>query len=355
MTIDRAPFGVFEGRHVTAYTMVAAGGLRARLIDFGARLVELHVPDRAGVPADVVLGFDDLQDYTVTDTYFGATCGRYGNRIAGGRFVLDGRVVQVTPNEGVNHLHGGLAGFDRKVWDVALDEAANAITFSLVSPAGDEGFPGTLQVTSRYQLTKDGRLLVSMSATTDQPTILNMVHHSYWNMAGHASGSIAGQLLTIPGSFYTPVDESLLATGEIVSVAGTPFDFRRPKPVGQDIEAVQNAGFGRLAEAGGGYDHNWVLDGAGPDLHPVGTLHDPVSGRAVSIRSTEPGVQVYTGGYLDETVIGKGHQPYTRYSGVTFETQKFPGSPNFPHFPSTRLDPGQRYDHRMEMTFTPVA
>lgn len=350
MTITQTPFGSHEGRPVTAYTLSNARGLSATVIDFGARLTKMIVPDRSGTSADIVLGFDDLDSYVGTDTYFGATCGRYGNRIAGGRFTLDGQPVEVTANEAPNHLHGGRVGFDKRVWVARPDEGGNAITFSLSSKDGEEGFPGNLALTSTYQLTDD-RLLITMAGTTDKLTILNMVHHSYWNTAGHASGDVCDQLLTVHAHFYTPVDDQLLATGEVLAVAGTPFDFRDAKPIGRDIGSIANAGFGRLSEEGGGYDHNWVLNGFAPELRPVATLHDPASGRGFTLASTEPGVQIYTGGYLSASVIGKGGRPYRKYSGVTFETQKFPGSPNFSHFPSTRLAPGDAYQHRMELRF----
>ena len=351
MTIEQTPFGSYRDKPVVAYMLTNAHGLTARLISFGARLTEMHVPSKDGSMADIVLGFDDLASYVATDTYFGATCGRYGNRIRAGRLALDGETIQVTANEGPNHLHGGTEGFDKQVWDAHLDESENAVTFSLVSSNGAEGFPGELLLKSKYVLTDDDRLLITMSGMSDRLTILNMVHHSYWNVAGHGSGAVTDHLLQVPGGFYTPVDEQLLATGEVLSVAGSAFDFREAKKIGRDIDAVANAGFGRLTEAGGGYDHNWVLDGFGPGLREVATLHDPGSGRGLTLKSTEPGVQVYTGGYLSADVVGKGSQPYCRYAGLTFETQKFPGSPNFVHFPSTRLDPGAVYDHRMEVQF----
>ena len=351
MQIEQAPFGSHKGQPVVAYTLTNRHGLRARLISFGARLTQMIVPDSSGVMEDIVLGFDDLADYVATDTYFGATCGRYGNRIAEGRFVLDGRPVEVTRNEPPNHLHGGSEGFDKRVWACMPHEDENSLTFTLVSSDGDEGFPGQLILTSKYVLTDDDRLLITMSGTTDRTTVLNMVHHSYWNVAGHRSGDVCDHLLTVDADFYTPVDAQLLATGEILTVEATPFDFRAEKPIGRDIRAIANAGFGRLAEEGGGYDHNWVLRGLPPGLRSVATLRDPASGRGLSIAATEPGVQIYTGGYLSDAVIGKGGHAYRKYAGMTFETQKFPGSPNFAHFPSCRLDPSEVYNHRMEIQF----
>ena len=351
MQIKRSPFGLHGNTPVEALKLANAGGLEVTLITFGARLTRMLAPDRDGAVADVVLGFDDLASYEATDTYFGATCGRYGNRIAGSQFDLDGKSVEVSHNEPPNHLHGGFSGFDRQVWDAWPDEVRNAVTFTLVSPAGSEGYPGQLVLSSTYELTEDGRLLVTMRGVSDATTILNMVHHSYWNVAGHASGDLSRQLLTVDADFYTPVNDELLATGEILAVAGTPFDFRAGKPIGRDIGAIANAGFGRLSEGCGGYDHNWVLRGTGPGLRPVATLTDPESGRGFVLRSTEPGVQIYTGGYLGPAVVGKGGHPYCKYAGLTFETQKFPGSPNFAHFPSTRLGPGEAYEHRMEFQF----
>ncbi len=351
MQIEQTPFGEYGGKPVLVYTLRNANGCIARLTSFGARLVEMHVPDRDGRIADVVLGFDDLDSYIATDTYFGATCGRYCNRIKNGRFSLDGKEVQLTQNEKQNHLHGGTLGFDKQVWSVHLNEAENIVTFSLISGRDSEGYPGELLVTSKYQLTADNRLLVSMSGNTDAPTIINMVHHSYWNLAGHSAGDVLKHALTIAADFYTPIDHELMTTGEILRVAGTPFDFRSEKAIGQDIHAIDNAGFGRLGEGSGGYDHNFVLRGDPSQLRPVATVYDPSSGRSLTLRATEPGVQFYTGGYLHAGVVGKGRQPYRPYAGFTFETQKFPNSPNFAHFHSSRLEPPQTYTHRMELQF----
>ncbi|MBL8579107.1 MAG: galactose mutarotase [Mesorhizobium sp.] len=349
MSVTERAFGEVGGQGVEAYTIDNANGLSAEVITFGARLVSMKAPGRDGTFADVVLGFDDVGSYVTTDTYFGGTCGRYGNRIAGGRIELDGAVYALVRNEGRNHLHGGMKGLDKYVWTAFPDEANNAVTFTHVSPDGDQGYPGEVVVKARYQLTDDNRLVITMTGTTDRPTLLNMVNHAYWNAAGHASGDLREQTLVVEADFYTPVDGELLATGEIVSVAGTPFDFRQEKTIGRDLDKVANSGVGHLS--GGGYDHNWVLNGAAGGLHPVATLVDPRSGRGLSLRATEPGVQIYTGGYLSAEVVGKGNQPYCPYAGLTFETQKFPGSPTFAHFPSTRLDPGQVYEHVMEYRF----
>ena len=349
--IEQAPYGSYKGEAVTAFTLTNAHGLTARMISFGARMTEMHVPDRTGSLADIVLGFDDLAAYVATDTYFGATVGRYGNRIKRGRFTLDGNPFEVTQNETPNHLHGGTDGFDKRVWDAYPNPDENSVTFSLVSANGEEGFPGQVSVTSKYTLTEDDRLLIAISGVTDTSTILNIVHHSYWNVAGHDSGGISDHLLTVEADFYTPVDDELMSTGEILAVRNSPFDFSVAKPIGQDLQSVSNAGAGRPVEQAAGYDHNWVLRDHTPQLRSVATLYDPASGRGLSLKATKPGVQIYTGGYLSSAVIGKGRTPYCPYAGLTFETQFFPDSPNFAHFPSCRLNPGSVYDHRMDIRF----
>jgi aldose 1-epimerase len=347
--IERFDFGDLDGEPVRGFVLRNRNGLQARVISYGARLTEFHMPGRDGAPADIVLGFDDLASYVATNTYFGATCGRYGNRIKDGRFDLGGRTIQVDRNEGPNHLHGGRNGFDSKNWSAYADEANNAVVFTTVSLDGEEGFPGTLHLTATYRLTDDDVLDIRMTGTTDAPTVLNMVHHTYWNLAGQGSGDVRDQRLQLASSFYTPIDAELITTGEVLPVAGTAFDFRAAKPIGADIDSLSDVGTGDLV--GGGYDHNWCLDGVGPGLRPCARVVDPASGRGFALSTTEPGVQFYTGGYLDERVIGKRGLPYCRFAGYTFETQKFPNTPNFGHFPSTVLMPGEIYDHRMVLRF----
>lgn len=351
MAITREDFGTADGRKVHRYTLTNRAGLMARFISYGATLTELHTPDRQGRLGDIVLGFDTLEGYLATDTYFGATCGRYGNRIKGGRFKLNGKDVQLRLNEKPNHLHGGFKGFDKRVWDAEADHVSNRLTFTLRSPDGEEGYPGNLAVTAAFGLTDANELDIAMAATTDRPTIVNIVHHSYWNLSGHESGNVLNQLLRIDADSYTPIDAELMTTGEIAPVRGTAYDFTSAKPIGRDIDRIQNFGGGRISEAGGGYDHNLVLRG------PVGTLRtalqasDPASGRGFELATTDAGVQFYTGGYLSEAVVGKGGTHYCKYGGFTLETQKYPDSPNFPRFPTARLDPGQDYDHRMRFRF----
>lgn len=340
-------FGVYEGREIHAVVISNENGLRAKLITFGARLTELHVPDRNGKLGDIVLGFDSIEDYAATDTYFGATCGRYGNRIKDGRFVLDGVEHHLNVNEGPNHLHGGVQGFDRKIWQIA-EAAADRVVFRTTSEDGEMGFPGKSNLSATYSLTADNRLTVVMEADTTKPTLMNMVHHSYFNLAEQGSGNVLDHQVRMASHFYTPVDEHLLATGEILSVKGTPFDFSEFKAIGRDIDKLPSVG-AEIFEAGGGYDHNWCLDG-GPGLRKCVDVHDPASGRRMTLHTTEPGVQFYTAGYLSDKVMGKQGRRLCKYGGFTLETQKFPGSPNFAHFPSSRLDPGEAY--RQEMVFS---
>ena len=341
-------YGTLDGQPVQAVTL-ESGPLRARLITYGARLTELWVPGRDGAPADIVLGHDTLEDYRATKTFFGATAGRYANRIREGRFRLQGQDHQLDRNEGANHLHGGAQGFDRKVWRLA-DHSATWATLTATSPDGEMGFPGACDLNVTYELTDDS-LRVTMAATTDRPTIMNMVHHSYFNLAGHASGDVLSHELRLDAPFYTPVDGELLTTGEVLSVHGTPFDFTTAKPIGRDLDALAGVG-GAVFGEGGGYDHNWCLAGAGEDLRLCAEVRDPASGRRMTLRTTEPGVQVYTGGYLEESVIGKGGVPYAKFGGFTLETQKFPGTPSHAHFPTCTLLPGEAYRHEMVFGFS---
>ena len=347
--IERFEFGKIDGEPVRGFVLRNRNGLAAKLISYGARLTEFHMPNRAGNLADIVLGFDDIKSYIATNTYFGATCGRYGNRIKYGQFLLDGETVQVDCNEGPNHLHGGRNGFDRKNWTSIADEAQNAVVFSMVSPDGEQGFPGTVHLSATYRLTDNNTLDIRMRGVTDKPTILNAVHHTYWNLAGQGSGDVRNQLMQLHSNFYTPIDAELITTGEVLSVARTAYDFRNAKPIGTNIDSLQDVGTGNLV--GGGYDHNWCLSGGGEGLHPCARVVDPASGRGFELLTNEPGVQFYTGGYLDEKVIGKRGLPYCRFAGYTFETQKFPNTPNFAHFPSSTVRPDDIYDHRMQFHF----
>lgn len=343
MTVES--FGQVNGVAVGAVVLGRAGGVQARVCTYGARLVELWVPDRAGVCADIVLGHADAAGYVATKAYLGATCGRYANRIADGRFVLDGRAVQLDQNEGVKHLHGGRAGFDRKIWDIA-EVSERSVTLTAVSADGEMGYPGRLAVQVRYWLDADDRLWITMEAGTDAPTVVNMVNHSYFNMVGH--GSVMGQQLRLGATHYMPVDSDLIPTGEVRAVAGTAFDFTALRQIGADVPSDQ------------GFDHNWCLTGPlepkwGEALRFCAEAVDPASGRRMEVWTNEPGVQFYTGAFLAGGMPGKDGAPIAPFSGFTLETQRFPDSPNRPQFPSARLDPGQRYRHLMAFDFTPAA
>lgn len=350
MATERQDWGVLEGREFSTFTVRNAHGASLVLSDYGATALQMNIPSPKGETADVILGFDTIEAYRSTPTYFGATVGRFGNRIRRGKFALDGKAYQASCNEGKNSLHGGANGFDKRQWAAAFDPKGNSVKFSLTSPDGDEGFPGTLAATSEYTLTDDGTLRIELGATADRPTLCNMVHHSYFNLSGHASGSVLDQELEIDADFYTPVDDELIITGEVMKVAETPFDFRKRRRIGQAIDKVANAGAGRVTGSGG-YDHNWCLKGEAGRLRPVLRARDPASGRGFELWTTEPGVHFYTGGYLDPSVIGKGGHPYRKFSGFTLETQKFPDGPNLSHVPQSRLDPGDEYRHIMEFRF----
>lgn len=341
MTIESFTFGTQDGVAVPGFAIRNRNDVTMKVVGYGARLTELHVPDVHGCLADVVLGFDTLEQYEASDAYMGATCGRYGSRIRRGTFPLDGRMVHVSCNEGANHLHGGCNGFDRKVWSATIDEAANEVVFTLTSPDGDEGYPGTVVASTSYRLADDNAIEIVMRAQTDRATVINLINHTYWNLAGHDSGDVRAHRLQMPAAFYTPIDDELIPIGEVRSVIGTPFDFRAPRPVGQDLDAIPTAG--------GGYDHNWCLDGPASELRLCAALADPVSGRALELFTTEPGVQCYTGGHFRAAVIGKGGRRYGQYGGLSLETQRFPDAPNLGHFPSARLAPGEVYEHRMEV------
>jgi aldose 1-epimerase len=338
---DITRIGQIGGADVHAATLNGVDGLKVRLLTYGARLAELWVPDRGGVLADIVLGHDRLEDWQTHGRYVGATCGRYSNRIAGGRFVLDGREVQVDQNEGANHLHGGMGGFDSRLWQIESHSTTH-VTFALASADGDMGYPGALQVSTTYRTSGLG-LEIEMTARTDATTILNLVNHAYFNLAGQGSGTILGQKLQVEAEAYLPVDGQLIPTKEVRSVNGTAFDFRSARPIG------------RILPGEGGFDHNLCLSTAtGADgLRPCLDATDPASGRSLRLTTTEPGVQLYTGAHFNDTP-GKSGARYPRFAGFAIETQRFPDSPNTPHFPSARLEPGAIYCHRMNFSFQPT-
>ena len=345
MAIARRRFGTYEGAEVEAFTLDGGGGVAATLITFGARLAALDVPDRDGIPADVVLGCDDVAGYAGPHRYSGAVVGRYSNRIAGARLPLAGETIALDANEPPNHLHGGFKGFDLKVWAAEPDSAANAVRFTTVSADGEGGFPGRLELAATYTLAGD-RLVVVMEAATDRPTPVNLVQHAYFNLAGHASGDVRGHEIQLHAPFTTPVDAALLPTGEIRAVAGTPFDFTAPRRLG---DVIDTAGL----TPKGGFDNNWVLGAAGAEgLRACADIRDPASGRRLQLWTSEPGVQFYTAAHMGPHMTAKGGAPYCRFAGFTLETQAFPDTPNQPHFPSCLLRPGDRYRHEMHFRFS---
>jgi len=325
-----------DGETVEIFTLTNSRGLKARVMTWGATLVSMEVPDRDGKLADVTLGFDKLEGYLGAHPFFGSTAGRYANRIAKGKFTLDGKEYTLATNNGVNHLHGGIKGFDKKNWSAKVLPGGNGVRFSVTSESGDEGYPGTLKANVTYTLTADNALRIDYEATTDAPTVLNLTNHAYWNLSGAGEGDILGHELTLHASNFTPVDDGSIPTGKIDPVTGGPMDFTKAKPIGKDIA--------QLTGTPGGYDHNFVIDKAKPRaLSPAAELYDPKSGRVMKISTIEPGVQFYTGNYLDGSVTGKGGKVYQKNFGVCLETQHFPDSPNHESFPSSVLRPGATY------------
>jgi aldose 1-epimerase len=344
----RAPVGqLADGTAVEVVTLKNAAGVEARVITYGATLQSLIAPDRAGKRAEVTLGYDTAAEYQAKPNYFGVTVGRFANRIAGAKFALDGRTYQLTANNGVNALHGGTQGFDKRNWRIVstANGATARVVFALTSPDGDQGYPGKLDATVTFALDEAGALSITYEAKSDKPTVVNMTNHALFNLAGDgAAAGTSGHLLTIPARAYTPVTELLIPTGELKPVAGTPFDFQRPTLIaaglrdGRDPQIV----------IGRGYDHNFALDKgrtARPEL--VARLEDPASGRVLEVLSTEPGVQFYTGNFLDGTLQGRSGRVYRMGDGIALEPQTFPDAPNQPAFPSARVEPGKPYRHVM--------
>jgi aldose 1-epimerase len=338
--ITKRPFGKVSGKTVQLYTLKNSNGVEAAITNYGGIVVSLKTPDRNGKFADIVLGFDSLEGYTKEHPYFGAIVGRYGNRIAKGRFKLDGVEYKLATNNGENALHGGLKGFDKVVWNAKEVSSADApgLELTYVSKDGEEGYPGTLAATVRYTLTTDNELRLDYTAATDKDTVVNLTNHSYFNLAGQGTGDILSHEIQMFADRFTPVDGGLIPTGELKPVAGTPFDFRQPHKIGERINAQDEQ-----VQRGKGYDHNFVLNGRMGELHPAARVTEASSGRILEVSTTEPGVQFYTGNFLDGTVKGKGGTAYQFRWGFCLETQHFPDSPNQPSFPSTVLKPGQTY------------
>jgi aldose 1-epimerase len=337
-----------DGVKVDAVELRNSNGVMVRIIALGATIQALEVPDRDGNIADVVLGYADAAEYLAKPQYFGATVGRYANRIRDGAFELNGKAYQLEKNDGPNHLHGGLQGLDKVVWEIGklTDEA---VVLSYTSPDGAGGYPGKLSITATYTLNEDNELRIDYRATTDQTTIVNITNHAYFNLAGAADGhSILGHELTLHADRYTPVDETLIPTGELRSVAGTPFDFREARLIGEDIRDARD----EQLRFGLGYDHNWVISAADGTLRPAAVLHDPYSGRVMELLTTAPGVQFYSGNFLDGKTIGKKQRAYRQGDALCLEPQVFPDAPNQPDFPSARLEPGETYSNTMVFRFS---
>lgn len=329
-----------DGRNVDIYTLTNDKGIEARIINYGGIVVSLRVPDNKGQMGDVVLGFDDLESYLTKNPYFGALIGRYGNRIAKGRFTLDGKEYKLATNNGENHLHGGIRGFDKQLWKAKpfTTKQGPALELSYVSKDGEEGYPGKLSVTVVYTLTSDNSLRIDYTATTNKDTVVNLTNHSYFNLAGQGNGDIPGHQLVINADKFTPVDSGLIPTGELRSVKGTPFDFTAPHSIGERIETPdEQIVFGK------GYDHNFVFNNWDKTLRQQVRVYEPTTGRVMEVFTTEPGVQFYSGNFLDGTLTGKGGKVYQRRYGFCLETQHFPDSPNHPNFPTTTLKKGETY------------
>jgi aldose 1-epimerase len=331
---------IIDGSQVDLYTLKNTNGLEATITNYGGIVVSLKVPDKSGTSGDVVLGYDTLNGYIGSTPYFGALIGRYGNRIAKGRFTIDGVEYQLAQNNDSNALHGGRKGFDKVVWQAEKVDAADgpALKLTYTSKDGEEDYPGTLRCTVTYTLTNKNELKIEYTAETDKPTFVNLTHHSYFNLKDAGASDILGHELMIKASKFTPVDKGLIPTGELKPVAGTPFDFNKPTAIGARVENDDEQ-----LKFGKGYDHNWVLDRQGKELELVATLYEPTSGRFMEVLTTEPGLQFYCGNFLDGTNIGKGGTAYQHRTGLCLETQHFPDSPNHPDFPITELKPGEKY------------
>lgn len=329
-----------DGRPVTRYTLESKKGMRMQVINYGLIVTSLQVPDARGNTADVVLGFDNLDDYLMRNPYFGCVVGRYANRIQEGRFSLDGREIRLAANDGRHHLHGGLNGFDKVLWNVRPVQSAGEIGVEgmYLSRDGEEGYPGNLRVKIRYILTEGQEFRIEYTAVTDRITVVNLTHHSYFNLKGHDRGSMLDHRMMIRASRYTPVGDGLIPTGTLEPVRGTPLDFTRLKPVGRDINGEHPQ-----LQAAGGYDHNWVIDREGAGIMLVARVVEPLSGRIMEVLSDQPGLQFYSGNFLDGSLTGKGGVSYRHRQGFCLEAQHFPDSPNHPHFPSTVLVPGEKY------------
>jgi aldose 1-epimerase len=344
--VDKAEFGKLpDGTAIESFTLYNSLGASAKVITYGATLTELHVPDKNGKMGDVVLGFDNLEGYLGQHPYFGGTIGRYGNRIAKGKFTLDGKEYDLFLNNGPNSLHGGQIGFNRRVWkaEELKEKDGAAVRFSYLSKDGEESYPGNLKVSVTYRLTNTNELKLQYSAETDKDTVLNITNHSYFNLSGTDTGNILKYILYINADKYTPVDSTLIPTGELASVTGTPLDFLKPTAIGARIAELKEIG---------GYDHNYALNGKAGTLRVAAKVTDPESGREMEVLTTEPGVQFYSAIGLNGSIKGKGGVAYEKYGAICLETQHFPDSPNQHNFPSAELKPGEHFHSETIYKFT---
>ena len=350
--ISMKPFGKTpDGHEVSLYTLSNKSGMEVSITNYGGTITSIKVPDKNKHLDDVVLGFDNLEGYTSPSnkSYFGATIGRYANRIGHGTFTLDGKTYHIPSNEGQNALHGGTVGFNKRIWTAKQVSGAHgpALELHYLSPDGEEGFPGNLSVTVRFSLSDQNEFRVEYMATTDKPTVLNLTNHSYFNLSGQGNGTILNNKVTIPADNYTPVNKELIPTGKIESVAGTPFDFRTPQVVGARIhEDNEQLKFGM------GYDQNWVLNNKGQSIALAAKVEDPQTGRVLEVLTNQPGIQFYTGNQLNGSNVGKGGKVYHKNGALCLETQHFPDSPNHPNFPSAVLRPGQKFDRTTIFRFS---
>jgi aldose 1-epimerase len=347
MLISEKPFGqTASSEAVTLYTLKNTQGMEVQIMNYGAIITKILVPDKNKVMEDVVLGFDNVADYIKDSPYFGAIVGRYGNRIAAGKFSLDGKSYTLAAQNNGQHLHGGLKGFDKKVWKT-VSQQPGSLTLSYLSQDGEEGFPGNLEIQVTYTLSEDNSIAMDYVAKTDQATVLNICNHSYFNFTGNVKRDVLDHKLQLNAPFFIPVDRVLIPTGEVKSVKGGPFDFTSAKKIGLDINANDEQ-----ISLGGGYDHCYAFDKAPGAFGKIARVEEPVSGRVMEVFTTEPGVQLYTGNNLDGHLIGKYGVKYTKRSGFCLETQHYPDSPNKPNFPSTVLRPGETYTSKTVYQFS---
>ncbi len=330
--VTRADWGETDGKKVYLYTLTNGKGVEVKITNYGGTVTSWMTPDKQGNKSNIVIGFDSLCGYLAKPPYFGATIGRYGNRIGNASFKIDTTTYVLNANDGKNHLHGGPKGFDKVVWDSSPADSGSALTLTYLSKDGEEGYPGNLQVTVKFTLTDDNELLIEYDATTDKPTPVNLTNHSYFNLTGDVVNTILSHRLQVNADRYTPVDKTLIPTGELKPVTGTPFDFLQPHAIGERIAAVD-----------GGYDHNFILNRKGSELELVATLADSISGRSLEVYTTEPGLQFYSGNFLNGTIKNRDGKAIQQHAALCLETQHFPDSPNKPAFPSTLLKPGEKY------------